>query len=432
MPFMDALPDELCTHIFKYLPLPDICSTSLVCKRWYNLCRSEELWAAKLQLSIDNARAFTHNKTDGDFVLREARQQGQQETYKRYFSFHQKSTFVVSSPKIVHNHVFLFRVAEKTRSPWMCGCKIVHSANKTRCANCQLEVQPYQPGFVVASMVCQPRKAIHLVDLDTSAQLLTFELPPTEDPNRLGCHYPLMAVGMESGNLMLYDMQTGVIVSRLCKGHDKVWMVTWSKDGQYLLTLHGNATIVVWRVTDHGRSCVQESVITGLPPTCEVYFMSLDDNILWVSCSDGSIAAFNIRSGTLMDHIFAHTEEASRIEAVQDKFICGSFDKTISMGHLEGERIVVDKQPDFRFRCNGLSRWMNLVAIVGRERAGQIYGEVWDIDSQELVAQCSFPTLIERETTNSSLWFNGRYMLFCASLDTSQALSLVLCDLSTS
>jgi hypothetical protein len=160
--------------------------------------------------------------------------------------------------------------------------------------------------------------------------------------------------------------------------------------------------------------------------------MSLDGNKLWVSCSDGSIGVFNIDDGSLVDHVFAHTEEASRIEAINDHFICGSFDRTLSMGRLQNNRIVIDKTPEFRYRCNGLSRWMNMAAVIGRERSGQIYGEIWDVQRQESVGRCAFPSLVERETTNSSLWFSGRFLMFCASVETSSSLSLVLCDLATS
>ena len=62
---------------------------------------------------------------------------------------------------------------------------------------------------MIVTMVFHPKKAIQLIDLESTQSILTLVFPIDEDPSRLGCQYPLMAVGMESGNVLVFDMRSG-------------------------------------------------------------------------------------------------------------------------------------------------------------------------------------------------------------------------------
>ncbi len=51
-------------------------------------------------------------------------------------------------------------------------------------------------------------------------------MPRMETPNRLGVSFPLVAIGMDSGIISIYDLSTGAWVRNVETGYDTVSIST--------------------------------------------------------------------------------------------------------------------------------------------------------------------------------------------------------------
>ncbi len=346
-------------------------------------------------------------------------------------------------------HTKLFRVAHRIPTFWHCpvpGCCTVAPALREGtvqslvCPNghgAPRGVAMEVDGVCVVTLSGSSSVRVHEMQMSPShvpVPALRVLCEPTESrhPHRLAVYFPLVAVGMREGSVHIFDCRTGALVSSLpepqvTEGDDTVWMVMW-QCLERLYVLHGDTTVRVWSVSDSGRE-LKHMVTLNLAPdpssrfSCELYYMTADGNTLVTGHDHGLLRVCNVVSNTVSQWVRPHMLTTCRVDLVGHRLVTGSFDGRIRLWDVTpataepGSEPVVTmvKSINIGSPVTGMSRFRDHVALVTMNptTGKSTFVEVWDTVRGVRLYRYAFPVIpTSLPGNNSSLWFDGRNLLF--------------------
>lgn len=146
--------------------------------------------------------------------------------------------------------------------------------------------------------------------------------------------HSVLAVASSSNNIIrLISVKTGEIFRNLSGHNDRTYIITFSRDGKYLITDAINNKIAFWNVADGTLLKMLGSSSNYLSSLC----FSQDNSLIFSGYDDGRIRVWNSSTGKLFRTLTQHKQSVSTILLSPDGtklFTCGS-DKIVIWSLLQ-------------------------------------------------------------------------------------------------
>ena len=142
-----------------------------------------------------------------------------------------------------------------------------------------------------------------------------------------------LATGDTNGEIILWEVNTGRLKSRIRADSNWIRSIAYSPDGQYLASAGENQTIRIWSVVDD--SCIQ--MIDDVQNQVWVVIFSPDDSKIATAGEDKTIKIWSVESGQCLNTFLGHSDCVRSVAFSPDGqyLASGSEDKTIKIWSVE-------------------------------------------------------------------------------------------------
>lgn len=147
------------------------------------------------------------------------------------------------------------------------------------------------------------------------------------------------------GNIYLWDTALNSVIQTFIGHTDVVTALTFSTNGQYLVSGSANGEIIIWNVS----TGMEIQRLSGHDEQIWSVYYSPDNQSLVSASADNTIRIWNVETGKLTHELVSHTDEvlSAKFTLNNNQIVSSSYDDTLRLWDIStGESVIINEGYD--------------------------------------------------------------------------------------